>query len=332
VDDEPEVLRLLGKQLRSEGFEVVEASDVRGGRREAARLAQGAEPFVLVTDLGLPSLGGANFRGGLEVASYAAAFEPRPRVLLMAENADMSLRKKARRLGVSILALKPGLSKLDPEQYRKDLSAFGETLARDLVPRLQQKGDSRAPSPSPAQPASPAPTDNASPSLALRAALDELEGHPEPDQIAFLLLRAARAFVPRAVLFLVKDDMLRGLGGFGPTESGGSLDVMARELSVRLDQPSPFVEAVAPGRPWKGMPSATGPMGRLLSSLGATGVTSAVVIPVRAQHDTIAVLYGDNPGGGDLSDPGPLEDFARRAGRALDEAFLAQRADGPTAR
>jgi hypothetical protein len=249
----------------------------------------------------------------------------------MAERCDESLRKKARRLGVSILALKPGLSKLDPGQYQKELKSFGETLARDLVPRLQKRGDSRASTPAPAQAPPPGPADAATRGAALQAALDELQGNTEPDQIAFLLLRAARAFLPRAILFIVKDDILRGLAGFGPTASGGSLDVVARELSVPLDEPSPFVEAVAPGRPWAGAPSATGPTGRLLASLGALDVTSAVVIPVRAQRDTIAVLYGDNAGGRALPDPGPLADFADRAGRALDEAFLAQREDGSAA-
>jgi CheY-like chemotaxis protein len=333
VDDEPDVLRLVGEQLRAEGFEVVEASEVRAGRRGAARLAQRGEPFLLVTDLGLPSLSGANFRGGLEVASYASALEPRPRVLLMAERGDETLRKKARRLGVSILALKPGLSKLDPQQYEKDLLAFGETVARDLVPRLQRRGgdDGTAPRPAPVPPPLPAPADEASSDVVLQAVVDELQKDPEPDQIAFLLLRAARAFLPRAILFLVEDDVLRGLAGFGPTESGASLDVMARELSVSLDEPSPFVEAVAPGRVWRGAPSATGPVGRLLASVGSLDANSAVVIPVRAQRDTIAVLWGDNPGGRPLPDPAALLDFADRAGRALDEAFLAQRVGGPAA-
>jgi hypothetical protein len=48
-------------------------------------------------------------------------------------------------------------------------------------------------------------------------------------------------------------------------------------------------------------------------------------MPVRAQRATIAVLYGDDPQGRPLPDLGRLTDFAERAGRALDEAFLAQR-------
>ena len=324
VDDEPDVRRLVGEQLRAAGFAVSEAEDAREGRHEATRLAQASRPFLIVTDLGLPSLGGANFRGGLEVVSHAAAFEPRPRVLLMAERADERLRAKARRLGVSILALKPGLSKLDPLQYEADLRVFGRKLARDLVPRLQQRGGPPTSAPAPSGP--PSPADEVTRAATLRSALDELEGHPEPDLVAFLLLRAARAFLPRAILFLAKDDQLRGLAGFGPTDSGTSLDVLARDLSVSLDRPSPFAEAVATGRPWVGALPTDGPVRDLLGDLGALDASSGGVVPVRAQQETIAVLYGDNPGGQPLPDLNSLVDFARRAGRALDEAFLGHRA------
>jgi CheY-like chemotaxis protein len=323
VDDEPDVRRLVGEQLRAEGYEVTEAEDARGGRLAATRLAQAGPPFLIIADLGLPSLGGTNFRGGLEVVTHAGAFDPRPRVLLMAERADERLRGKARRLGVSILALKPGLSKLDPLQYEADLRVFGRKLARDLVPRMLTRGGATAPPPPVPLPSLP---DEAARSAAVRSALEELEGQPEPDLVAFLLLRAARAFLPRALLLLVKDDQLRGLSGFGPTSSGQSLDILARDISIPLDRLSPFAAAVASGRPWSGpLPSDETTLG-LLGDVGPLDATSATLVPVRAQQETIALLFGDNPGGRPLPDLGPLVDFARRAGRALDDAFLSERA------
>ena len=228
----------------------------------------------------------------------------------MAERADEGLRKKARRLGVSILAFKPGLSKLDPLQYEADLRAFGDKLARDLVPRLLERG--RGPRPPPrAAPAPVAPADEAARAAALRAHSTSSQGQPDPDLVAFLLLRAARAFFPRVVLFLVKDDQLRGLSGFGPT---------GRRRRASTSSPgssrSPWTSRRPSSRRWP--PVSPGPAprrptarrGDLLARLGPLGVASAAVLPVRAQQETIAVLYGDDPEGGPLPALEPLVDFA----------------------
>jgi hypothetical protein len=286
------------------------------------RLASAGTPFLLVADLTLPSDSGASFRGGLDVARAASGLPSPPPVLLMAETFDDKFRARARRLGVPLLAFKPGLSKLDPLQYEADLRAFGDKLARDLLPRLEGRRRA-APSKVPAPP--PSPGDTARADL-LRSALEEMRRSPDPDLVAFLLLRAARTFFPRVLLFLAKDERLRGLSGFGPVDSGDSLDLLAREISVPLDPPSVFSEAVAAGRPWTGPLPADGPARDLLDRIGAMGATTGAVLPVRAHRHTIAVLYGDAPEGGSLPPLGPLVEFVEQAGRALDEAFLARRA------
>jgi CheY-like chemotaxis protein len=321
VDDEPDVRRAVGERLTASGFEVVTAVDAATGRREATRLAGAGRRFVLVADLGLPSLKGNTFRGGLDVVRHAASLRPRPRTLLMVDRANEALRARARRLGVSFLAFKPGLSKLDPLQYTADLRAFGDKLARDLLPRLVPRAASSAPPPAPVL----SIADDLPREKALRSALEELARQPEPDTIAFLLLRVARSFLPRGVLLLVKDDRLYGLAGFGPAGNGQSLDVLARAVTVPLDEPSPFSDAVACGRFWAGSPPLEGPVGALLGRIGALSTAAAAVIPVRSQQETVAVLYGDAPDGGSLPDLSPLLDFAERAGRALDEVVLAGR-------
>ena len=154
---------------------------------------------------------------------------------------------------------------------------------------------------------------------------------PDPDLVAFLLLRAARAFFPRVLLFVVKDERLRGLSGFGPADSADSLDLLARGIAVSLEPASPFSEAVASGKAWTGPLPAEGPLRGLLDRIGSLGATAAAVLPVRAQRKAIAVLYGDAPEGGGLPPIGPLVEFAEQAGRVLDEAFLARRTPAPAA-
>lgn len=328
VDDEPEVRQVVSERLRAAGFDVSEAASVEGARREVGRLAA-AGPFLLVVDLGLPSEGGTTFRGGLDVLRHAAALPSPPPALLVADSIDDGLRAKARRLGVTRLAFKPGLSKLDPLQYAADLRAFGDKLARDLL----RRPDGGRPAATAGRSATSSATlagfpaaEEVARTVALQSAQAELGEHPDADLVSFLLLKATRAFFPRALLFVVKDERLRGLSGFGPTASGESLDLLARELVVPLDEPSPFAGTVVTGRAWSGHPPPEGPVQRLLERIGALGATDVAIVPVRAQRDTIAVLYGDTPGGLPLPPLDTLVGFVDRAGRALDEALLARRA------
>jgi hypothetical protein len=212
------------------------------------RLDSSRTRFLLVTDLGLPSESGASFRGGLDLARHASGLALPPPVLLAAEAIDEKLRARAKRLGVSLLAFKPGLSKLDPLQYEADLRAFGDKLARDLLPRLEGR---RSGATGPARTASAsAPTPGeAVREAVLRTALEEMRKSPDPDLVAFLLLRAARAWFPRVLLFVVKDERLRGLSGFGPA-GGDSLDLLrgrSRSLSTRPRPSARRWRAAGPG-------------------------------------------------------------------------------------
>ena len=322
VDDEPEVLRVVVERLAAAGFVVSQASDLSEARREMAKLASRKQPFFLVADVGLPSEAGSSFRGGLDVARYASGLKPPPPVLLMSETIDEKLRARAKRAGASLLAFKPGLSKLDPLQYEADLRAFGDKLTRDLVPRLEGRRDTRL---TRDRTAPPPDAGSATREALVRAAIADLGEQPDPDMVAFLLLRTARAFFPRVVLLLVRDERLKGLAGFGPVANGASLDLVARELTVPLTPASPFSEAVAFGKVWSGALPADGPLGALVAQLGALGAAEGAVLPVRSQHETLTIVYGDAAGGGRMPDLAPLVSFIEAAGRALDSTLLARR-------
>jgi CheY-like chemotaxis protein len=324
VDDEPDIRGVVGERLAKAGFDVRPAGSVAGARTEMARLAAAGAPFLLVVDLGLPTESGSSFRGGLDVARAASALPDPPPVLLMAEGFDDRIRARAKRIGVPVLAFKPGLSKLDPLQYQADLRAFGDKLSRDLLPRLGSRRPGAAAGPKEALPAAPGSGGEAR-EVVLRAALEDMRRNPDPDLVAFLLLRAARAFFPRVLLFVVKDEHLRGLSGFGPSDSGDSLDLLAREIKVPLDPPSPFSEAVANGRAWSGTLPPEGPVRELLDRIGSMGASDAAILPVTAHRETIAVLYGDAPEATALPPMEPLVKFAEQAGRAIDEAFVSRR-------
>ena len=321
VDDEPEVCRVVGRRLVDAGFDVALAASADHARREMLRLSAAGRRFLLVVDLGLPSESGSSFRGGLDVVRLSSGLPLPPPVLLTSETIDEKLRGRARRLGVSLLTFKPGLSKLDPLQYEADLRAFGDKLARDLLPRLEGRSSGAAR----VEPPGAAPTQEAVRSAILSAALEEIEARPDPDVVAFLLLRAARTFFPRVVLFVLKDDCLRGLSGRGPVQGGSRLDLLARELSVPLDAPSPFGDAVVTGRAWTGVLPADGPMGALVERIGRLQAGHAAVVPLRASRQTIALLYGDAPDGSALPAIEPFVAFVERVGRALEGSLATGR-------
>ena len=329
LDDEPDVRRVVGERLAAAGFAVSLAASLDTARREMERLALARTPFLLVADLGLPSESGvvvsrrARRRAPRQRSAQPPARPPHGRDV---RREDALPGEAARRLapGLQARPVEAGSSPVRgrPARVRRQAGAGPAAEARGPAPR--RRGEAR--------PAGRRPTpDEAARETVLRSALEEMRRSPDPDLVAFLLLRAARAFFPRVLLFVVKDERLRGLSGFGPVDSGDSLDLLARGISVALEPASPFSQAVASGKAWTGPLPEDGPMRGLLDRIGSLGAATAAILPVRAQREMIAVLYGDAPEGGTLPPIGPLVEFVERASRVLDEALLARRTPAPAA-
>lgn len=102
--------------------------------------------------------------------------------------------------------------------------------------------------------------------------------------------------------------------------------MLARSLTIALDEPSPLADAVASGHPWSDVVPPAGPMRALLERLGAFGVSAAAVVPVRAWRATVAALYADTPDGIPLPAIDPFVAFVEQAGRSLEASLLARRA------
>jgi hypothetical protein len=157
----------------------------------------------------------------------------------------------------------------------------------------------------------------------LRRWLDELSRPQDAHQVSLLVVKAAREFFERAVLFVVKDGELRGLGGFGP--EGDEVGLKARDLALPLAEPSVFEEVVASTRPYRG-PLSKDDWARLGSTLGRVRSQAVALLPLVAQRETIALLLGDNPAtGADFRRLETLEVFINQAGVALENASFRRR-------
>jgi hypothetical protein len=281
----------------------------------------------LVTDLGMPTSGGSSFQGGFEVVKRLWKMKLQPRVLMMTETLGPALQARAKQMGISSFVFKPGLSKLDPEQFHADLAAFAAKMVSDVLPRATRSAPARSavPAPAPSPPAAPPATaEEMSRQFAiLQRRLEELRRPSDPTDISHLVMTVAREFFERAILFLVKAEEVRGLGGFGPAPRGESLDLAARDLVIPLSEPSVFREVALTRKPFAGPLPEGKWLQFLMGRIGRYKTASLALLPLLAHRETIALLYGDNPDSGrELGRLDALELFVDQAGVALENALL----------
>ena len=330
VDDEQDVREVLARHFEAAGFEIVEGGDPEEAAKLAARLRTEDKLFVLVTDLGMPASGGASFQGGFEVVKRLWKMNLRPPVLMMTESLNQSLRLRARQMGVQSFVFKPTLSKLNARQFEADLQAFAGKLVRDVLPQLAEiamlKQPQARPSRKPearAAEALPVAEGAARPFEFLNRRLVELREGGDANEIATLVMKVAREFFERALLFLVKNEEARGLGGFGLAPRDETLNLLARQLTIPLGEPSLFRQVAHDRRAFNGPPPADRWLGHVLGRIGRFQSHGIALLPLVAHRETIAIVFGDNPESG--REPGnlePLEVFVQQAGIALENVFL----------
>ena len=328
VDDENDVRRILAEHFTKAGYQVVEAPDPDTAIKKAHRLGKAGIEFLLVTDLGMPTSGGSSFQGGFEVVKRLGKMNLRPPALLMAESMSGSLQARAKQMGISAFVFKPGLSKLDAEQFEADLRAFGRKLTEDVLPVLKR------PQPPLPRQAAAQPDRSAEPMPAaaeemsrqftmLQRRLEELRRPGDATQISLLVMKVAREFFERGILFLVKNEEVRGLGGFGPAPKDENITLLVRDVVIPLAEPSVFLDVVSRRKPYSGtLPD--GKWGRyLVGKIGRFRSVSAALIPLLTHRETIALLFGDNPETGrEIGRLDALELFINQAGIALENALL----------
>jgi CheY-like chemotaxis protein len=329
VDDELDIRRTLAELFREAGYEVVTAGDPNAAVKAAQALRDDNISFSLVTDLGMPTSGGSSFQGGFEVVKRLAKMKVFPPILMMTDSLSASLRARARQMGVSHLVFKPGLSKLDSDQYVADLRAFAGKLAEDVLPQLSRRPRSRPPGVPPAtEPAPPTP-DRAPPGpaaadlKALQRHLEVLRAPGDASRVSRLVMQYAREFFERGILFLIKDEEVRGLGGFGAAPKGEELGLLAREIVIPLSEPSVFQEAVVERKSFSGALPDEKWCRHLMARIGRFKSSQAALLPLLTHRQVTALLYGDNPESGrELGSLEALEVFIDQAGVALEKVFL----------
>jgi CheY-like chemotaxis protein len=333
VDDDELVREKLSSLLGSWGFTVHAFSKTEDTLIKIDFLCRdGFHPTILV-DLIMPRMDGSGILGGLELIDLIYDNFPDLTVIVLADHHTSNAEQKVREKGYPLL-LKPRKTEIsDAETFR----TFSESLKSQFAGFEPEKkvetasqvinlgdelfreiGEEFVPVSVP---------DAHGPGFSLlRSMLEELNNPSLEGGIPLLVLRFAAEFMNRAVVLIVRDDGIRGLGQFGIIDPDGLADARVRDLHVPLGADPFFTRVITTKITAKEPPEQTEWSQYLFDQLGGGAPRELFLGPLISEGKVVALLYGDNlPEMKPIGDTDSLEIFLAQAGLALEKSLLQRR-------
>jgi DNA-binding NarL/FixJ family response regulator len=163
----------------------------------------------------------------------------------------------------------------------------------------------------------------------LQQFINELSDPEDITQVAATILRLSAEFLERAALFLATDDEFIGLGGFGATGDGESMDDRVAGIRMSREEPSILADVATSREPHRGKLRRTEANVRLLEQMGNLLPTEVVGLPIMHNERAVGILYGDNAAHrAPIESMTGLEIFLSQAGYAFGTAIEARRKGG----
>ncbi len=346
VDDDPAVCREVARTLAGKGWQVTSFAAAAEFLDRAETCASQEPAPLLVIDLIMPRMDGSGLLGGLELLEQVRQRHPRMPAVIITDHPHPEAERQARSLGVEAVLAKPkkndvaeaagraaleelagaiaGLVKAGAGRQGSATGAAGEGLATiNLGEELRREIGEIAQSP-------PLGRSQISTGLhLLRGMLQELNNPTLGGGIILLVLRFASEFMNRAVIFLVKNDQVVGLGQFGLGGEGGEADGRVRRMKIPCDADSIFQSVLQQKCP-QILPPGNGRWDKYLQEqLEGGGPKEIFLGPIVSEGEVVAILYGDNlPEEKNIGETEALEIFLSQAGLAMDKALLERRLKG----
>ncbi|PNU20020.1 hypothetical protein C2E25_09540 [Geothermobacter hydrogeniphilus] len=337
VDDDELTRDLLAEALAERGRNVRSFADGRAFLKALEEVAgKGGRP-VLVVDLIMPRMDGSGILGGLELADRIADICPEAKAYVLTDHPNQDAEKKLREKGFPAVLAKPKKDALRSGDGTRELQILADriiagdgagesvverppsgdyhNIGRELIAEL---GDDAGLS------SSKGPE---SPGLhLLKGMLQELNNPSLGGGIILLVLRFASELMNRAVIFLVKDDIVVGLGQFGIELKSSSADLNVRRIAIPRQESSVLASALKMMTPLKAEPGETEWDRYLQEQLGGGRPAEIFLGPILSEGKVVALLYGDNlPEKTPIGDTESLEIFLSQAGLAMEKALLERR-------
>ncbi|HTP66553.1 MAG TPA: response regulator [Geobacteraceae bacterium] len=333
VDDNAAVHEALVPHLENGGYAVhpfARGEDAITGL--AAIYRDGGRPVVLA-DVIMPRMDGTGMLGGVELLDLIKDNFPDIHVIAMTDFHNSEAEWNVRRMRFPLI-MKPRQNEIgDPASLQPFVGRLLAELGQlrggrgqaDLSDKVNLGDELRmeiGEEPAPAF----APVVQSTGLAQLRGMLEELHNPSLGGGIILLALRFAAEFMNRAVIFIIKEDEIMGLGQFGLGEGDGLADSAVREMRIPMGESSLFSQVIEVRMPLKIKPADNRWNRYLMQKLGGAEPVEVFVGPIVSEDKVVALLYGDNlPDKKPIGDTESLEIFLSQAGMAMEKAILQRR-------
>ena len=333
VDDDPDTAEQIAALLQEHKAQV-HAYTTYPAFMDAVDKAD-PRSTTLVIDLIMPRRDGSGVLGGLELLENIRSKYPDFQILVMSDHPNQEAEQRVRGFGIPTLFPKPKKDEVLDDRGRAGLKALvDKILAFGPADKLNTVGDGLynigaellKEMGEVAVGASPQSSQQSPGLHLLRGMLQELNNPSLGGGIILLILRFASELMNRAVILLVKDQEVVGLGQFGIELEGESADVKVRNTRLPKTAKHVFTEALETFSPYHRNPADTDWNSYLFDQLGGDRPSEVFVGPLISEGRVVAVLYGDNlPEQKPIGDTESLEIFLSQAGLAMEKALLERR-------
>jgi len=332
VDDDGPTLQAISAGLRETGFDVHAMTRSEDTLIKVDTLYRsGATPTILV-DLIMPKMDGSGVLGGVELLELLHNNFKNLPIIVMSDYHHADAEKKVCDMGYPFI-MKPRRMELGNTTAIQDFVSLLQSVARrteagETVGNWQDRfnlGDELRLEMGEDDECTDATTDifQGDGLSLLRGMLEELNNPDLQGGVLLLILRFASEFMNRAVVFLLENGVISGIGQFGISGGRSGGDDHVRDIQIPLQTSSIFREPYRTAKALTFKPEPTPSDAAIFEQLGG-GIPEEIFIgPIISKTRIIGFLYGDNlPEKKPVIDTESLEIFLSRAGIAMEESIF----------
>ncbi|MGZ5442109.1 MAG: response regulator [Thermoanaerobaculia bacterium] len=251
---------------------------------------------------------------------------PRLPVVVIDSEADLRRRHDLLRRGADLYLTKPTPARLQPGLVEEELALFADELLlfaeRSFAQWEQVTGGGAGAGKKFYEMATKETIDRSF--RLLRQLINELSNPNDIGQVSATILRLSAEYLDRGALFMAADDAFVGLGGFGITGGGDTMETRVRHLRLARKEPSVLADVVSANGAHRGKMRRTPANVELIDGLGGLLPTEVVALPIMHGNRAIGILYGDNAEHrAPIDSMTGLEIFLSQAGFAFGNAVFA---------